>query len=158
MRKWAAMGGAVLVLGVIWTGTAWYTGKQLEAGLAQVIDTANRQARSMGLPMDASLSFELMSVERGVFTTQARYRVKAELPSWGAAASSERDIPFVARIDHGPFPLFRLLQGHVFPAWAAARVRLARTPMTEAWFAAAKGAAPMSAEAVASYGWEISGV
>lgn len=156
MRKWASIGCAVVALGAIWTGTAWYTGKQLEAGLGPLAETVGAQARQIGLAMDQSVSFEQMSFERGVFTSHARYRVLSTALEQDSPLEKQ-DIQFVARIDHGPFPLFRLSEGHFLPAMAAARVQLAQTPSTETWFSGAKGAVPAVAEAVASYGRVVSG-
>lgn len=156
MRKWASIGCAVVALGAIWTGTAWYTGKQLEAALGPLAEATNLQAQQIGLKMDTPLSFELVSFERGVFTSQARYRVLAESPRRNGPPV-KRDVQFVAFIDHGPFPLSRLSQGHFLPAMVATRVQLVQTPSTDAWFAATKGAAPVIAEAVASYSRDVSG-
>lgn len=157
MRKWVSTGCAVVALGAIWTGTAWYTGKQLEAGLGPLAETVNAQARQIGFTvMGQSVSFEQVSFERGVFTSHARYRVLAA-PSEQDRVADQQDVQFVARIDHGPFPLFRLAEGHFMPAMAAARVQLAETPSTAAWLSGAKGAAPAMAEAVASYGRVVSG-
>ncbi len=156
MKKWASVSCAVAALGAIWTGTAWYTGKQLEAGLGPLAETVGAQARQIGLTMDQSVSLEQVSFERGVFTSHARYRVLSTSLDKDSTAQAQ-DIQFVARIDHGPFPLFRLSAGHFLPAMAAARVQLAQTPPTQAWFSGAKGAAPVVAEAVASYGRVVSG-
>lgn len=156
MKKWASVSCAVVALGAIWTGTAWYTGKQLEAELGPLAEITNQQAQQIGLNMDTPLSFELVSLERGVFTSQARYRLLATSPRKNGPPV-ERDVQFVAFIDHGPFPLSRLSQGHFLPAMLATRVQLVQTPSTDAWFAAVKGAAPVVAEAVASYSRDVSG-
>ena len=88
MRKWVSTGCAVVALGAIWTGTAWYTGKQLEAGLGPLAETVKAQARQIGLTvMGQSVSFEQVSFERGVFTSHARYRV--------LAAPSEQDLSLI---------------------------------------------------------------
>lgn len=156
MRKFAAVGCTVLALGAIWTGTAWHTGKQLETGMAQLVASADQQARRIGAHMGETLSFEQVSYERGVFSSQARYRLKAQpLPEDGPAAVG-RDFEMVVRLDHGPFPFYRLSRGHLFPAMAAARAELAPTPSVETWFASAQGAVPMTAEAVAGYGRDVS--
>lgn len=155
MRKWVAAGCAVLALGVIWTGTAWYSGRQLEAGMAQLTDSADQLARQIGTKMGESLSFERLSYERGVFTSHARYRLKeAPAPKDGVAAAG-REYEVAVRLDHGPFPLYRLARGHLFPTMAAARADLVRTPSVETWFMAAGGAVPMTVEAVAGYDRDI---
>lgn len=155
MRKWVAVGCTVLALGAIWTGTAWYTGKQLESGMAQLAESADAQARLIGAKLGETLSFEQLSYERGVFTSQARYRLKAQPLAKDGPGATGRDYEIVVRLDHGPFPRYRLLQGHLFPAMAAARAELAPTPSLETWFAAAQGGVPMTAEAVAGYGRDI---
>ncbi len=157
MRKWVAVGCTVLALGAIWTGTAWYTGKQLETGMAQLAENAAEQARLIGAKLGETLSFEQLSYERGVFTSQARYRLKAVPSPKDGAGAAGRDFEMLVRLDHGPFPLYRLARGQLFPAMAAARADLVRTPSVETWFAAAGGAVPMTAEAVAGYGRDIAG-
>lgn len=155
MRKWVAVGCAVLALGAIWTGTAWYTGKQLENGMAQLAESADAQARLIGAKLGETLSVEQLSYERGVFTSQARYRLKAQPLAKDGPGAAGRDYEMVVRLDHGPFPLYRLSRGHLFPAMAAARAELAPTPSLETWFAAAQGGVPVTAEAVAGYGRDI---
>ena len=105
MRKWVAVGCTVLALGAIWTGTAWYTGKQLETGMAQLAENAAGQARLIGAKLGETLSFEQLSYERGVFTSQARYRVKAEPSPKDGAGAAGRDFEMRVRLDHGPYPL-----------------------------------------------------
>ena len=157
MRKWVAVGCTVLALGAIWTGTAWYTGKQLETGMAQLAENAAGQARLIGAKLGETLSFEQLSYERGVFTSQARYRLKAVPSAKDGAGAAGRDFEMRVRLDHGPFPLYRLARGQLFPAMAAARADLVRTPSVETWFEAAGGAVPLTAEAVAGYGRDIDG-
>lgn len=155
MRKWVAAGCTVLALGVIWTGTAWYTGRQLETGMAQLAESAAEQARLIGAKLGETLSFEQLSYERGVFTSRGRYRLKATPSPKDGPGAAGRDFEVVVRLDHGPFPLYRLARGQLFPAMVAARADLAQTPSVETWFMAAGGAVPMTAEAVAGYGRDI---
>jgi len=37
MKKTLVAAGVVIALGIIWTGGAWYTGKQLESRLGEMI-------------------------------------------------------------------------------------------------------------------------
>ncbi|CAB3840643.1 Protein YdgA [Achromobacter pulmonis] len=155
MRKWVAAGVAVLALGAIWTGAAWVTGKRLESGMARLADSVNQQARQLGASLDESLSFEQVSYERGVFASQALYRLKAQPSPGDGAAAAGRDVEFVVRLAHGPFPWQRLSRGNLIPVMTAARAELVSTPAVEPWFAAARGAIPLTARAVAGYGRDI---
>ncbi|MBM6480571.1 DUF945 family protein, partial [Raoultella ornithinolytica] len=46
MKKSLVAAGIIVALGVIWTGGAWYTGKQRESHLAEVVQQANAQLQS----------------------------------------------------------------------------------------------------------------
>ena len=41
MKKSVVAVGVIVALGVIWTGASWYTGKQLESRLAEIIHTVH---------------------------------------------------------------------------------------------------------------------
>lgn len=132
MRKFAAVGCAVLALGAIWTGTAWYTGKQLETGMAQLADSADQLARQIGVKTGEPLSFEPLSYERGVFTSQARYRLKTGPSPEDGAAAAGHEYEMVVRLDHGPFPCTAWRGGTCSRPWRPCgptwRRRLRSTP------------------------------
>ena len=80
MKK-AAIAGLVVALGAIWTGTAWYTGQKAEAFVKQSIEDGNVELRKIGEKWGVTPVIELMSFERGVFSSTERYRVKFTLPA-----------------------------------------------------------------------------
>ena len=45
MKKTLVAAGVVIALGIIWTGGAWYTGKQLESRLGEMISQANEKIK-----------------------------------------------------------------------------------------------------------------
>ena len=46
MKKTLVAAGVVIALGIIWTGGAWYTGKQLESRLGEMFSQAKAIAAS----------------------------------------------------------------------------------------------------------------
>lgn len=46
MKKSLVAAGVIVALGVVWTGGAWFTGKQLEGRIADMVQQANAQLRS----------------------------------------------------------------------------------------------------------------
>lgn len=156
MNKRIVAGGVlVAVVAATWVGAAWYTGKAIEARMAQDVLAADAQAQRLGAKLQVPLSLELLSFERGVFSSDARFGLKVTVQSDGKPV--EKAFEFTGKVEHGPFPVSRLASGHVAPVMAAGRVRIAQTPDAAAWFAAAGDAAPMSANFLVAYDRDLSG-
>ena len=55
MKKSVVAVGVIVALGVVWTGASWFTGKQLEGRLAEMVAQANgeikRSAPEAGLEL-----------------------------------------------------------------------------------------------------------
>ncbi|QVQ25337.1 YdgA family protein [Achromobacter deleyi] len=156
MKKRILAGGAVLALAAIWTGTAWYTGKQVESRLAREVQALSAQVQRLGAKLNMPVTLELLSFERGVFSSTVRYGLKITALAGGNPVR-DLDLQFIGKIEHGPFPASRLAAGQFAPAMAASLVRVAETPDASAWFAAARGAVPASVHMVLGYGQDISG-
>lgn len=156
MKK-AAIAGLVVALGAIWTGTAWYTGQQAEAFVKQSIEDSNVELRKIGEKWGVTPVIELMSFERGVFSSTERYRVKFTLPAKEGKPAEERELQFVEYLSHGPFPFSNLASGKLAPAMVASRFQIEETPAVKGWFTATKGATPLSGAYSVSYGKNVTG-
>ncbi|MDF8364620.1 YdgA family protein [Achromobacter anxifer] len=156
MKK-SAVVGVVVVLGAIWTGTAWYTGQKAEAFVKQSIDQANVELKKFGEKWGVTPVVELVSFDRGVFSSTERYRVKFTEPAADGKPAQEHEIVFLEHLDHGPFPLSNLKSGSFAPAMVASRFQLEETPIVKEWFAATKGAVPVSGAYSVSYAKNVSG-
>ena len=77
----AAIAGIVVALGAVWTGSAWYTGKKAETFVKQLIQDGNVDLQKFGERTGVTPSIELISFERGVFSSTERYRVKFSIPA-----------------------------------------------------------------------------
>lgn len=156
MKK-SAIVGVVVALGAVWTGTAWYTGQKAEAFVKQSIDNANVELAKVGEKWGIAAVAELVSFERGVFSSVSRYRIKFTTPAAEGKAAQERDVVFVEHLSHGPLPFSNLKSGKFMPAMVASDFALEETDAVKEWFAAAKGAVPLSGHYSVSYGKDISG-
>ncbi len=104
--------GFVVAVGVVSAGGAWYTGKQLEPVLQTAIQNANKELKTSMAGVDGTMALELVSLDRGVFSSTAHYRLKAQ----GAVFGEDNPNPellFVDHIEHGPLPLSRLVHAEV---------------------------------------------
>ncbi|WBX88544.1 YdgA family protein [Achromobacter mucicolens] len=156
MNKRIVAGGVlVAAVAAAWVGTAWYTGKQIEARLAQDVQALNAQAQRLGAKVGVPVTLELLSFERGVFSSEARFGAKVTVQSGPKPA--EKAFAFASNIEHGPFPASRLASGDVAPVMAAGRLHMTETPDAAAWFAAAGGSAPVTANFLIAYDRDFSG-
>ncbi|WP_286896835.1 YdgA family protein [Achromobacter sp. UBA2119] len=156
MNKRIVAGGVVVaVVAAAWVGTAWYTGKQIEARLAQDVQALNAEAQRLSAKLGVPVTLELQSFERGVFSSDARFGVKVTLQSGRKPA--EKAFAFMSKIEHGPFPASRLSSGDIAPVMAAGRLHMTETPDAAAWFAAAGGSAPVTANFLIAYDRDFSG-
>ena len=156
MKK-SAIVGIVVALGAVWTGTAWYTGQKAEAFVKQAIEDGNVELKKLGDKWGINAVSELVSFERGVFSSVSRYRIKFTSPAADGKPAQERDVVFVEHLSHGPLPLSNLKVGKFVPAMMASDFALEETDTVKEWFAAAKGAVPLSGRYSVSYGKDVTG-
>ena len=58
MKKTLVAAGVIVALGVVWTGGAWFTGKQLENRIAEMVQQANAQLQSNAPEAGVELSYQ----------------------------------------------------------------------------------------------------
>ncbi|MFW9082686.1 YdgA family protein [Pseudomonas sp. P2757] len=132
--------GIVVAIGAISAGGAWYTGTKIEGVLNNAVVDANKELQSAMAGSNGTVAMELVSLERGTFSSTAHYRLKGEGEMFGEAPV---ELLFVDHIEHGPLPFSRLVSLKWLPVMATSHYELEKTPTTEKWFAAANGAAPL---------------
>ncbi|MNH90613.1 hypothetical protein D3C73_431560 [compost metagenome] len=133
--------GIVVAIGAISAGGAWFTGTRLEGVLNASIADANKELQAAMVGSNGTASLELVSLERHVFSSTAHYRLKGEGEMFGEAPV---ELLFVDHLEHGPLPFSRLLSLKWLPVMATSHYELEKTPLTEKWFAATKGASPLT--------------
>lgn len=152
MSKAGIAATALVVIGAAGIAGAWYTGNQLEGVLQGNIDNSNQQLRA-AFP-GAGMSVELASFERGVFSSQARYRLVTQ-----NASSDDAGLElFISdHIEHGPLPLSRLTSFRWLPVMAVSHAQLEMSDDLADLFAASAGRPPLSVTSSLGYGKGIQG-
>jgi uncharacterized protein YdgA (DUF945 family) len=148
--------GFVVAVGVVSAGGAWYTGKQLEPVLQTAVQDANKELQRSMAGVDGSITLELVSLDRGLFSSTAHYRVKAQGAITGEKDSNPEFL-FVDHIEHGPLPFSRLVSLKWLPVMATSHYELEKNPTTEKWFAAAKDVSPLKGVANIGYSRSVTG-
>ncbi len=149
MKKTLVAAGVVIALGIIWTGGAWYTGKQLEARLGEMISQANEQIKRTA--PEASVELSSQNYHRGLFSSQMELVVKPVEGKENPWFKPGQTIVLHENIDHGPFPLAQLKTLNVIPSMASVHTTLVNNEMTKPLFDIAKGESPFVAETRISY-------
>ncbi|MFO2466069.1 YdgA family protein [Pseudomonas sp. 15FMM2] len=148
--------GFVAAVGVVSAAGAWYTGSQLEGVLKTASEDVNKEmARSMA-GVDGRLTLQMLSLDRGWFSSTAHWSLKAEGSVFGEEHKNS-ELLFVDRIEHGPLPFSRLVTLKWWPVLATSNVALEKSPTTEKWFAAAKDVSPFKGVANIGFNRSVDG-
>ncbi len=157
MKKSAGIAvGAILAIAALGTAGAWYTGQQLPSVLDTSIQQANEQMAKTLPAVGINMTVELLSLERQLFSSNARYRVTFS-GSLDDETSSDLQWVINDRIEHGPFPLSRLQALKLMPVMATSNYALEQSPELEKWFAASNGVSPLNGQVSLGYDRSVDG-
>ncbi|MHA6493325.1 YdgA family protein [Pseudomonas borbori] len=148
--------GVIVALGAIGTAGAWYTGKQLPTVLDASIQQANAQMGKSLPALGVSMSIELLSLERNLFSSDARYRIHFSAAADGQSPTAMQWV-VSDHIEHGPFPLSRLKAFKLMPVMATSNYALEQSPELEKLFAASNGESPLHGQVSLGYNRSLSG-
>ncbi|WP_426140164.1 YdgA family protein [Pseudomonas sp. DWP3-1-2] len=148
--------GVIVVIGALATGGAWYTGTRLEGVLRDSIQNANLELANSLKGSNSSMTIELASMDRHLFSSTAHYRVVIQDPNL-TADGTNAEFLFVDHIEHGPFPVSRITSLKLLPVMAQSNFEMEKSPSAEKWFAMSKGVAPVKGYASVGYDRAVSG-
>ncbi|MGK9416215.1 YdgA family protein [Pseudomonas cedrina] len=148
--------GFVVAVGVVSAGGAWYTGKQLEPVLQTAVQDANKELQRSMAGVDGTVALELVSLDRGLFSSTAHYRLTGQGSFFGEQ-NPNPELLIVDHIEHGPLPFSRLVSLKWLPVMATSHYELEKNATTEKWFAAAKDKSPLKGVANIGYSRSVSG-
>lgn len=157
MKKIAgSAAGVIVAIAALSTAGAWYTGQQLPAVLDASIKQANEEMAKTLPAVGISMSVELLSLERALFSSDARYRVTFS-GSLDGAEPSKLEWVVTDHIEHGPLPLSRVKALKLLPVMATSNYALERSAELEKWFAGSQGGAPVNGQVSLGYDRSLSG-
>ncbi|WP_421505863.1 YdgA family protein [Erwinia rhapontici] len=151
MKKTKIAVGVVIALGVAWTAGAWFTGKQLEKNMDQLVQQANAQIQNTAPESRLKLSYQ--DFQRGVFSSHARFVLQSSSQTEdNSILKPGQSIIFSENIDHGPFPLAQLKKFNLMPSMASVHSELENTDVVKKLFEITKGQSIVQAETRIGYG------
>ncbi|ELY3545714.1 YdgA family protein [Cronobacter turicensis] len=137
MKKSLVAVGVIVALGVIWTGGAWYTGKQFEKHVGEMVAEANAQLKRSAPQAGLELSYQ--DYQRGIFSSHLQLVVKPAAGQQEALLKPGQSVVLEQVVSHGPFPLADLKKLNILPAMASVHTTLVNNATTKALFDIAKG-------------------
>ncbi|MFU0870433.1 YdgA family protein [Kluyvera sichuanensis] len=149
MKKTLVAAGIIVALGVVWTGGAWYTGKQLESHIAEMVSQANAQLK-LSAP-EAGLEISYQDYQRGVFSSQLKMVVKPLAGAENSWLKPGQSVMLDESVSHGPIPLASLKSFNLAPAMASVNTVLVNNEVTKPLFDIAKGTSPFDINTRISY-------
>lgn len=151
MKKSLVAVSVIVILGAAWTGASWYTGKQIEQHMGEVVDNANGQLKAYLPKAGVKLSYE--NYQRGLFSSKVRYVLRSDGTdtSENAALKTGEEVAFLETIDHGPFPFAQLKKFNLLPSMASVHTELENTPAVKTLFEVTKGKSLFTADSRISY-------
>ncbi|MBS1207145.1 MAG: hypothetical protein H6R25_4044 [Proteobacteria bacterium] len=149
MKKTLVAAGIIVALGVVWTGGAWYTGKQLESRLTEIVNNANAQIKHNA--PEANVEVSAQDYQRGLFSSHFTLHIKPVDGASNTWLKPGQNIVLQETVDHGPFPLAQLKSFSLVPAMASVHTQLVNNDVTKALFDIAKGESPFYAETRIGY-------
>ena len=149
MKKTLVAAGIIVALGVVWTGGAWYTGKQLESRFAEMVAQANAQLKRTA--PEAGLELSYQDYQRGVFSSQLKMVVKPQAGAQTSWLKPGQSVLLDENVSHGPFPLASLKSFNLVPAMASVHTVLVNNDVVKPLFDMAKGQSPFDINTRISY-------
>ncbi len=128
----------------------FYTSTQVESTARDAVDQANVKLHEMSAGGGADVSLQLLSFDRGLLSSAARYQIDIEIPD-DEGGTRKYSVLLQDRLEHGPFPVSRLARGQLMPVAAQSHFQLERTPLTEKLFDAASGETPLTGDVTIGY-------
>lgn len=149
MKKTAIAAGVIVALGIVWTSAAWYTGKQFEARLSNIVTQGNEQLKSQ-FP-NAGLELSYQNYQRGIFSSQLQLILRPLSDVQNSWLMPGQSLVLKENVDHGPFPFAQLKKSNLIPSLASVQTTLVNNALTGPLFEMATGESPVRIDTRVGY-------
>ncbi|MAK55174.1 MAG: hypothetical protein CML17_04945 [Pusillimonas sp.] len=141
----------LLIIAGLYSAASWYMGREAQLLIQQELAHANEQVlKALGPETGLQgVQVRIRSYDRGIFMSQAEYEMQ-----WQDEHGQVATYVFADALQHGPFPLGALAQGHWAPALAYSDAQLQKSASTEDWVNSVNGASPVAIQTFIGFGGE----
>ncbi|WP_217475617.1 YdgA family protein [Stutzerimonas stutzeri] len=141
---------AVAVPLALFGAATFYTSTQVETTARDAVEQANVKLREMSMGAGAEVTLKLLSFDRGLLSSSARYEIDVQVPD-DDGGTRQFSVLLHDHLEHGPFPISRLARGQLMPVAAQSHFQLERSSLTEGLFEAAAGEIPLVGDVTIGY-------
>lgn len=160
-RRLKMAAGAAAVLVLAYGAASWYAGRVTQQAIESWVAQANQEIQTQWTSEEPAPALQLQDYQRGIFSSQVRYVFEFQDPQGAAQALTLQD-----DLQHGPWPLAAVKNGHWQPLAAYSQVRPLPGGSWQPWFAATAGngamgqraAEPWRAESLLSFDGSVTSV
>ncbi|AWH87356.1 YdgA family protein [Limnobaculum parvum] len=145
MKKSIVAVGVLVVLGGVWVGGAWYTGKMIQGQVNKSIVDAQTYFNKNVPEYQATIS--VADYQRGVFSSTINYQLEM-IDQTNAEGPQKDSVTIHQEVSHGPFPLAKL---SLIPKLAYSKTELVKQGSLDKLFEMAGGKSPVSIDILTSY-------
>ncbi len=149
MKKSLMVTGSLMILGIVWTGISWYSGKLIEQHLESLTVSVNTHIKQEWPA--GGITLTLQDYQRGIFSSSARYLLRAEGHALSQNLLPSDELIISQTISHGPFPLAQLKKFNFIPQMASVHLMLNDTPAVRKLFDITEGQSPIEADSRIAY-------
>ena len=136
MGKAAVVAGVIIAAGVVWTGSSWYLGTQIQERFDEYLNKSNSYLEKEG---NGKFKLSKVSYEKGLFSSKAAYKLSLNFPD---IPKLPKEVIFNSDIEHGPLSLSALKRGEFVTGYASVSTTLANDASLKPLFDAAGGKEP----------------
>ena len=141
--------GVVIAAGVIWAGSTWYIGKQIETRKDEMIAKINT-VLSERFPTQ-KLSVSTVNYHRGFFSSTTQVVFQSAATGDDAVFSPDDQLVFNTTIEHGPFPVSALKQFKLAPSLAMVHNELSDNKLAKPLFEVSNNVSPLISDSIVGF-------
>ena len=158
MIKKLLISGILLATGFAgYGGASWWAGFRIQSQSYAAVDALNLH---LSRSWSDQVRLSARAYQRGIFSSESSY-VLSFPTNKDSTSDTKREILFINRITHGPFPLANLLKGDFVAIGAIIQTESVQTPWTETLFNAktrqpfVTGQTQVDTNGVATLAWSV---
>lgn len=134
MKKSAVALGVIAVLGGVFTGATWYSGKTAEQQFHAKINQINKKLEHFfnvpNVESTGTVKIDNVKFQRGFFSSDISY----ELVFSSKESENINTLPFNGKLYHGPLPINQLSQFNFTPVMFSTETEVTKTEKNKDWF------------------------
>ncbi|MBE2895211.1 YdgA family protein [Spirabiliibacterium falconis] len=139
------------LLGSAWLGGSWYSGNILAEQYPQLVERVNTEFTHLSLTSPYKIQYKTTKYDKHLFSTD----IQDQLIITDTDDNKTYTIPLKAYVEHGPFPLSRLMTFRWLPVMASGSFEVLNDPSINLLFEASNKKTPLKSTFTMGYNKQV---